>query len=80
MAPFTWTLNSGTLPPGLTLSSGGVISGTPPVTDLDSSGNAKTYSFHGKGDGLPDADRRISDGKLLHHHQSASRGHLHHSS
>jgi hypothetical protein len=43
--PFTWTLNSGTLPPGLTLSSGGVISGTPPITDLDSSGNAKKYSF-----------------------------------
>jgi hypothetical protein len=35
----------GSLPPGLTLSSGGVISGTPPVTDLDSMGNAKKYSF-----------------------------------
>jgi hypothetical protein len=28
-APFTWTLASGTLPPGLGLSSAGVISGTP---------------------------------------------------
>ena len=27
--PFTWALASGTLPPGLTLSTGGVISGTP---------------------------------------------------
>ena len=25
LAPYTWTLNSGTLPPGLNLSSGGVI-------------------------------------------------------
>jgi len=44
-APFAWTLNSGTLPPGLSLSPQGVISGTPPITDLDSSGNAKTYNF-----------------------------------
>jgi hypothetical protein len=29
---YTWTLQSGTLPPGLTLSSGGVISGTPNST------------------------------------------------
>jgi len=27
--PFTWALNSGTLPPGLSVSTGGVISGTP---------------------------------------------------
>ena len=44
-APFAWTLNSGTLPPGLSLSPQGVISGTPPITNLDSSGNAKTYNF-----------------------------------
>ena len=29
VGPFTWALASGTLPPGLTISSGGVISGTP---------------------------------------------------
>ena len=29
LAPYTYALQSGTLPPGLTLSSGGVISGTP---------------------------------------------------
>ena len=27
--PFTWTIDSGTLPPGLTMSSGGAITGTP---------------------------------------------------
>jgi hypothetical protein len=31
-APITWSLASGTLPPGLTLSSAGVISGTPTAT------------------------------------------------
>jgi hypothetical protein len=30
--PYTWTLSSGTLPSGLSLSSGGVISGTPTAT------------------------------------------------
>ena len=45
LGPFTWTLSGGTLPPGISLSTGGVLSGTPPITDLDSSGNAKSYSF-----------------------------------
>ena len=45
VGPYTWTLDSGTLPPGLTLSSGGVISGTPLSTDLNSDGTAKKYSF-----------------------------------
>ena len=30
-SPYTWSLLSGTLPPGLTLSSGGIIAGTPTV-------------------------------------------------
>ena len=30
--PYTWSVNAGTLPAGLTLSSGGVLSGTPTVT------------------------------------------------
>jgi len=44
-APFAWTLDSGTLPPGLSLSPQGVLSGTPPITDLNSDGTAKKYSF-----------------------------------
>ena len=44
-APFAWTLQSGTLPPGLSLSPQGVISGTPPMTDLNADGTAKKYSF-----------------------------------
>jgi hypothetical protein len=43
--PFGWQLDSGTLPPGLSLSPQGVISGTPPITDLNSDGSAKTYNF-----------------------------------
>ena len=31
VGPFTWAMASGTLPPGLTISTGGVISGTPTV-------------------------------------------------
>ena len=30
--PYTWSVNAGTLPPGLTLSSSGVLSGTPTTT------------------------------------------------
>ena len=30
--PYTWSVNSGTLPPGITLSSAGVLSGTPTTT------------------------------------------------
>ena len=37
--PFTWTVDSGTLPPGLSLSSGGAITGTPTDTA------AGTYNF-----------------------------------
>src|SRR5271157_6612525 len=29
VGPFTWAINAGTLPPGLSISTGGVISGTP---------------------------------------------------
>jgi Putative Ig domain len=40
--PYTWSLVSGTLPTSVSLSSGGVVSGTP------SSGSAGTYSFSAK--------------------------------
>jgi Putative Ig domain len=43
--PFAWQLTSGTLPPGLGLTPQGVISGTPPVTDLNADGTAKAYTF-----------------------------------
>ncbi len=39
LLPYTWTLDSGALPPGFTFSSSGVLSGTPPA------GSASTYSF-----------------------------------
>ncbi len=45
LAPYTWALTGGALPGGLSLSSGGIISGTPPVSDLGSGGAAKKYSF-----------------------------------
>ena len=31
-APYTWSVNAGTLPPGITLSAAGVLSGTPTTT------------------------------------------------
>jgi Putative Ig domain len=37
--PYTWTVDSGALPPGITLTTDGVLSGTPP------SGSAGTYNF-----------------------------------
>jgi len=40
--PYTWRVASGTLPPGLQLSSGGVLSGTPGATG---SLKPKSYSF-----------------------------------
>jgi hypothetical protein len=52
--PITWSLTSGTLPNGLSLSSGGVISGTPGVATTSTFGvtatnsvgsNAKTFSL-----------------------------------
>ena len=39
LLPYTWTIDSGALPPGLTLSTYGVLSGTPPA------GAAGTYGF-----------------------------------
>ncbi len=39
LQPYTWTLDSGALPPGFTFTASGVLSGTPPT------GSAGTYSF-----------------------------------
>jgi hypothetical protein len=39
LQPYTWTIDSGALPPGLTLTTAGVLSGTPPT------GTAGTYNF-----------------------------------
>jgi hypothetical protein len=44
-SPYTWTLASGTLPAGLTLSTGGVISGTPTASGTSSF----TVSVHDSG-------------------------------
>lgn len=53
IAPYTWAVASGTLPPGLTLSSGGVLSGTPTTVGTstftveaeDANGATKTKEF-----------------------------------
>lgn len=53
LSPYTWTSTGGTLPPGLTLSSGGVLSGTPTtagtfafvVTMTDANGQPVSGSF-----------------------------------
>ncbi len=54
-SPYTWSLSSGVLPTGMTLSSGGVLSGTPTAlgsftftvkaTDADSCFSTKSYTF-----------------------------------
>lgn len=54
-APYTWSLASGVLPTGLTLSSGGVLSGTPTglgsstftvrATDADNCASTQQYTF-----------------------------------
>jgi hypothetical protein len=50
--PYTWSVNSGSLPPGLALSSGGTISGTPTT--------AATYNFTIKGsDSTPSTQSSI---------------------
>jgi large repetitive protein len=51
--PYTWSVNSGTLPPGITLSSAGVLSGTPTTTGsftfsvnvIDKNGGISTASI-----------------------------------
>ena len=41
--PYTWDLDSGSLPPGFTFSSAGVLSGTPPSGSGGTSGTAYTF-------------------------------------
>ena len=43
VAPYTWSLQSGTLPPGFTFTSGGILSGTPPQGSGGTMGTP--YSF-----------------------------------
>ena len=42
--PYTWTISSGSLPPGLTVTTDGIISGTP-VTDSSCASYPCTYNF-----------------------------------
>ena len=56
VAPYTWAVSTGTLPSGITLSSGGVLSGTPTAsgdfnftiqaTDNNSAAGAEPYTWH----------------------------------
>jgi hypothetical protein len=43
--PYTWSISAGALPTGLTLSPGGVISGTVPASSSSSSSNPTSNSF-----------------------------------
>lgn len=52
-APFTWNLTGGSLPPGLTMSTGGVISGTP--TQLGS----YTFQYASTDSGTPQTTRTV---------------------
>lgn len=56
LPPYAFTLSQGTLPPGLALSSGGAISGTPSA--------AGDFSFTAR---VTDSDGRVSDGVFLIH-------------
>ncbi|GHU80507.1 hypothetical protein FACS1894191_5940 [Clostridia bacterium] len=53
-ATITWTLDSGTLPVGLTLSSGGVISGTPTTAET------ATFTVKASNGVNPDATKQLS--------------------